>query len=54
LHGVPIELFAGEEQRTYMTPDRDVSTFMGKKTCPAGVAVRAVESEVIPWGLFRG
>jgi methylthioribose-1-phosphate isomerase len=54
LHGVPIELFAGEEHRTSMTPDRDVSTLMGKRTCPVGVKIRAAESEVIPWALFRG
>jgi methylthioribose-1-phosphate isomerase len=53
LHGVPIELFNGEE-RGGSTPDIDVSTFMGKKTCPSGVAVRTVEAEVVPWTLFRG
>ena len=53
LHGVPIELFNGDE-RSDSPPDSDVSTFMGKKICPAGVAVWAVEEEVVPWGLFKG
>ena len=53
LHGVPIELFNGDE-RSDSPRDSDVSTFMGKKICPAGVAVRAVEEEVVPWGLFKG
>jgi hypothetical protein len=53
LHGVPIELFSGEG-RTDSTADQDVSTFMGKKICPAGVAVRPVEPEVVPWALFKG
>ena len=52
LHSVPIELFNGDDHSD-STPDRDVSTFMGKKICPAGVAVRAVEEEVVPWGLFK-
>ena len=53
LHGVPIELFNGDELSAAPC-DSDVSTFMGKKICPAGVAVRAVEEEVVPWGLFKG
>jgi methylthioribose-1-phosphate isomerase len=53
LHGVPIELFSGEE-RSDSTADQDVSTFMGKRICPAGVAVRPVEAEVVPWALFKG
>jgi methylthioribose-1-phosphate isomerase len=53
LHGVPIELFSGEG-RSDSTADQDVSTFMGKKICPAGVAVRPVEAEVVPWALFKG
>jgi methylthioribose-1-phosphate isomerase len=53
LHGVPIELFNGDE-RSDSPLDSDVSTFMGKKICPAGVAIRAVEEEVVPWGLFKG
>jgi methylthioribose-1-phosphate isomerase len=53
LHGVPIELFNGDE-RNAAPCDSDVSTFMGKRICPAGVAVRALEEEVVPWGLFKG
>jgi hypothetical protein len=50
---VPIELFAGEECGD-STPDMDVSTFMGKRICAAGVTVRAVETEVVPWDLLKG
>jgi methylthioribose-1-phosphate isomerase len=53
LHGVPIELFSGEG-RSDPTADKDVATFMGKKICPAGVVVRPVEAEVVPWALFKG
>jgi hypothetical protein len=53
LHGAPVELFNGEE-RNVSTRDSDVSTFMGRQICPAGVAIRAVEEEVVPWGLFKG
>ena len=53
LHGVAIELFSGEAQSD-STADEDVSTFMGKKICPGGVAVRPVEAEVVPWALFKG
>lgn len=52
LHNVPIELFNGAERKD-PTIDNDVSTFMGKTICPAGVTVRALESEVIPWALFK-
>jgi methylthioribose-1-phosphate isomerase len=52
LHGVPIELFDGG--RPSLSPrDNDVSTFMGKKIVPAGVAIRTVEDEVVPWRLFK-
>jgi methylthioribose-1-phosphate isomerase len=52
LHEVPIELFNGE-QLTASTRDADVSTFMGKRICPPGVVIRAVEAEVVPWNLFK-
>ena len=53
LHSVPIELFNAEEQKG-STTDSDVSTFLGERICPAGVAVRSLGSEVIPWALFKG
>ncbi len=53
LHGVAIELFSGDERRTAPL-DADVSTFLGERICPAGVTVRTVESEVVPWALFKG
>ena len=52
LHGVPIELFSGDCHKE-STPDSDVTTFLGEPICPAGVTVRAVESEVVPWALFK-
>jgi methylthioribose-1-phosphate isomerase len=52
LHGVPVELFGGE-QHMDSTLDSDVSTFMGRKICPAGVGIRAVEAEVVPWTLLK-
>jgi methylthioribose-1-phosphate isomerase len=53
LHDVPVELLSGEKPS--VSPiDRDVSTFLGKKICPAGVSIRAVEAEAVPWELFKG
>lgn len=52
LHGCAIELFDGDSQRV-PTLDEDVSTFMGKNICPAGVSVRPVDSEVVPWALLK-
>jgi hypothetical protein len=52
LHGVPIEIYSGDEHPP-STVDSDVSTFMGKKICPAGVAIRPLEPELIPWALFK-
>ena len=52
LHGVPIELLAGE--RPPGTPmDHDVSTFLGTKICPTGVTIGAVEDELVPWALLN-
>src|SRR4029453_4605021 len=47
-----IELFNGDACKA-STPDNDVSTFLGKEICPAGVAVRPLESEVVPCALFK-
>jgi methylthioribose-1-phosphate isomerase len=52
LHGVAIELFSGGE-RNASTADSDVSTFLGEPICPAGVAIRPLGSEVVPWALFK-
>jgi methylthioribose-1-phosphate isomerase len=52
LHGVPVELF-DNEPRTDSTLDSDVSTFMGKRICPDGVAVRALDAEVVPWSVLN-
>ena len=51
LHGVPVELYDGDLPSG--SGDRDVSTFMGKPICPEGVAIRSVETEVVPWALFK-
>ncbi len=51
-HGVPVELLASEEAR--QTPlDRDISTFLGQRICPEGVAIYPIEREVIPWSLLK-
>jgi len=51
-HGVPIELLSGVE-RISVASDNDVSTFMGKNICPAGVSIHLLEPEVVPWRLLK-
>ena len=51
-HRVPVELFGAEAAEASL-PDRDVSTFMGERVVPEGVAIYPVEREVIPWSLFK-
>lgn len=51
-HGVPIEL--GSSEGTSQAPlDRDVSTFLGQRVCPDGISCFPIESEIIPWTLFK-
>jgi methylthioribose-1-phosphate isomerase len=52
-HGVPVELLPGDSVKR-LSVDSDVSTFMGKSICPAGASVFPLESEVMPWELFKG
>ncbi len=52
LHGVPIEPLSGVEWVSAAS-DNDVSTFMGKNICPAGVSIHLVEPEVVPWRLLK-
>jgi methylthioribose-1-phosphate isomerase len=52
LHGVAVELFSGAPLISSST-DQDVSTFMGKAICPAGVELYPVGAEVVPWALFK-
>ena len=52
LHGVQIELFSAEV-RNEPTIDRDVSTFLGEPICPAGVTVRGLGAEAVPWALLK-
>jgi methylthioribose-1-phosphate isomerase len=52
LHGVSVELFSGAALLD-PTPDVDCSTFLGRNICPAGVNVRALGNEVIPWRLLK-
>jgi len=52
LHGVPIELFSGDERKG-STEDSDVATFLGEPICPAGVFVRPVGTEIVPWALLK-
>jgi eIF-2B alpha/beta/delta-like uncharacterized protein len=51
-HGVAIELLASETPDA-AGADRDVSTFLGQRICPAGVSVYPLESEVLPWAIFK-
>ncbi len=51
-HGVPIELLASESPEG-AGADRDVSTFLGQKICPAGVSVHPIDSEDLPWAIFK-
>jgi hypothetical protein len=51
-HGVPVELLASDSvQRSSL--DSDVSTFMGKNISPSGASIFPLESEIIPWELFK-
>jgi hypothetical protein len=52
LHGVPVELFQAARSANAAL-DCDVSTFMGKRNCPAGVSIWPVESELLPWALLK-
>jgi hypothetical protein len=52
LHDVAVELFSGAPLISSST-DQDVSTFMGKLICPAGVELYPVGAEVVPWALFK-
>jgi len=51
-HGIPIELLESESGKD-SSIDSDVSTFLGQKVIPAGVAVYRLEKEVIPWALLK-
>ncbi|MGH7829016.1 MAG: hypothetical protein ACREP8_02450, partial [Candidatus Binatia bacterium] len=52
-HGVPVELLAGEKA-VEEPVDRDVSTFLGEKVAPEGVAIFPIDKEeLVPWSLFK-
>lgn len=51
-HGVSVELFPCEPEPSDPL-DRDISTFMGQRIIPEGVAVYPIESEIISWSLFK-
>lgn len=51
-HGAPIELLAAEEPDRAPL-DRDISTFLGHRVSPEGVAIYPIERETIPWSLFK-
>ncbi|MBI2360041.1 MAG: hypothetical protein HYV04_14295 [Deltaproteobacteria bacterium] len=50
-HRVPVELLESEGAEA-VPLDSDVATFLGERVIPEGVAVRAIEKEVIPWALL--
>ncbi len=51
-HGVPVELLASAEAKVAPL-DRDISTFLGQRVIPEGVAIYPIEREVVPWSLFK-
>jgi methylthioribose-1-phosphate isomerase len=53
VHGVPIELLAAEKAGEGPL-DRDVTTFLGERVLPEGVAIFPIQKEeVVPWSLFK-
>jgi methylthioribose-1-phosphate isomerase len=55
LHGVPVNALQGaaDLEKIDGILDRDVATFLGKRTCPDGVEVRAALDDLVPWRLLR-
>lgn len=51
-HRIPVELLAGGGAKA--APDRDVSTFLGERVSPEGVAIYPIEKELVPWAPFMG
>jgi methylthioribose-1-phosphate isomerase len=51
-HDVPVELLASEAPQGGGA-DHDVSTFLGQRICPVGVSVHPIESEILPWEIFK-
>ncbi|MGH7775030.1 MAG: hypothetical protein ACREQA_22615 [Candidatus Binatia bacterium] len=51
-HGVPVELLAFAEAKAAPL-DRDISTFLGQRVTPEGVAIYSIGREMIPWSLFK-
>jgi methylthioribose-1-phosphate isomerase len=51
-HRVAVELFEAETE-TQALVDRDVSTFLGQRVLPPGVAVQRFGTESMAWSLFR-
>jgi methylthioribose-1-phosphate isomerase len=51
-HRVAVELFEAETA-TPAFGDRDVSTFLGERVLPPGVAVHRLGTESMAWSLFR-
>ena len=51
-HGIPVELLSSEEPKQ-IPQDRDVTTFLGQKVCPEGVAIYPLQKEIVPWSLFK-
>jgi len=51
-HGVAVELLSSEEPKQ-IPQDRDVTTFLGQRVCPEGVAIYPTERDIVPWPLFK-
>jgi methylthioribose-1-phosphate isomerase len=52
LHNVPVQWMKGAKPHG-VSHDRDVSTFLGTRVCPEGVAVYPAAEEMIPWSLLK-
>jgi methylthioribose-1-phosphate isomerase len=55
LHGVPVNALQGaaDLEKIDGILDRDVATFLGKRTCPDGVEVRPALDDLVPWRILR-
>ncbi len=52
LHGVPIEIHRAADSDE-STSDLDVATFLGRSILPTGASIYPLETEVVPWALFK-
>jgi methylthioribose-1-phosphate isomerase len=55
LHRIPVNALQGAADLEEIDGilDRDIATFLGKRTCPDGVEIRPAVNELVPWRLLR-